>query len=383
MTEREAETSAPAGPVVNAAATSAGVPPCAPIPASRSTERGSSARASRDLARERRADDRADRRETALADQVLAPAADEPAQRAARAAPVGERDVLHVGATGVRRLHEAEDPGALTPARLEKRLHGIAAEIRVDRDGVGERDERLRIRARGRADVAALRIGDDEQAGGARVLADLRERAHAVGAVRLEERRLRLHRDRVRRDRVDDAGAEREEIAVHLGRQLLDDRVEPDDELAAACARRPRRAGRRSASRPRSPSCGKSTRASDDAVSRRGGACRLSRLLTADLSALPAENFGTRAAGMCTFSVGLRGLTPMRALRSCVWNFPNPVNATSPPPRSVSVIVSRNASTAFPASRAVSWLRRATSATNSCLVTCLSSCRSLHRLARP
>ena len=68
---------------------------------------------------------------------------------------------------------------------------------------------------------------------------------------------------------------------------------------------------------------------------------------------LPAENFGTRAAGMCTFSVGLRGFTPVRAARCCAVNLPNPVKATSPPLLRVSVIVSRNASTALPASRAV------------------------------
>src|SRR3954451_19673678 len=97
--------------------------------------------------------------------------------------------------------------------------------------------------------------------------------------------------------------------------------------------------------------------------------------LTADFNALPAENFGTRAAGISTFCSGLRGLTPVRAARTCVWNLPKPVNVTSPPDRSVSVTVSRKASTARPASRAVSWLRRATSATNSCLFT-FPSCRS-------
>src|SRR3954469_12808315 len=97
--------------------------------------------------------------------------------------------------------------------------------------------------------------------------------------------------------------------------------------------------------------------------------------LTADFNALPAENFGTRAAGISTFCSGFRGFTPVRAARTCVWNLPKPVNVMSPPDRSVSVTVSRKASTARPASRAVSWLRRATSATNSCLFT-FPSCRS-------
>ena len=38
------------------------------------------------------------------------------------------------------------------------------------------------------------------------------------------------------------------------------------------------------------------------------------RALTALFSALPAENLGTSAAGICTFSPGLRGLTPSARL---------------------------------------------------------------------
>src|SRR4051812_30192714 len=197
------------------------------------------------------------------------------------------------------------------------------------------------VRLRRRADVAPLHVGDHEQARLACVCADAFEGAHALPAARLEERRLRLDRDRMLGDCVDDLLAERFRVGDAIGK-----RVEPDHELRAL---------------PR-------TRF----VERVGEVRQL--CLPADLSELPAENFGTRAAGISTFSVGLRGLTPVRAARCCVVNLPNPVNATSPPALSVSVIVSRNASTALPASRAVSWLRRATSATNSCLVTCLSSC---------
>src|SRR5712691_3339536 len=86
---------------------------------------------------------------------------------------------------------------------------------------------------------------------------------------------------------------------------------------------------------------------------------------------------------MCTFSVGLRGLTPVRAARFAVENLPNPVNVTSPLPFSVSTMVSRNASTALPASRLDSCARRATSDTNSCFVTFSSSPKSLAGPARP
>src|SRR5205814_8216709 len=73
--------------------------------------------------------------------------------------------------------------------------------------------------------------------------------------------------------------------------------------------------------------------------------------LTAALSWLPAENFGTVAAGIVTFSVGFRGLTPWRSARCCVENLPKPVKATSSLLRSASVTESRNASTALAASR--------------------------------
>src|SRR5215469_2466394 len=86
---------------------------------------------------------------------------------------------------------------------------------------------------------------------------------------------------------------------------------------------------------------------------------------------------------MCTFSLGLRGLTPIRSLRCAVENLPNPVNVTSPPLFSVSTTASRNASTALPASRFDNCARRATSDTNSCFVTLSSSRRSLAEPERP
>src|SRR5688500_15082500 len=76
---------------------------------------------------------------------------------------------------------------------------------------------------------------------------------------------------------------------------------------------------------------------------------------------------------MCTFSLGLRGLTPSRAARSAVVNFPNPVNVIVSRALSASVTQSRNASTAAPASRLDRLLFDATASTNSCFVTCHSS----------
>src|SRR6185437_3158006 len=93
-------------------------------------------------------------------------------------------------------------------------------------------------------------------------------------------------------------------------------------------------------------------------------------LRTACLSELPAENFGTHAAGIWTFWLGLRGFTPWRAARCWVENLPNPVKATSSRFFSASVIESITASTASPASRRPRPLFCATRSTNSCLVTC-------------
>ena len=70
------------------------------------------------------------------------------------------------------------------------------------------------------------------------------EGAHAVGAERLEERELRLDRDRVRRDRIDDAAAETRNrvgrgapgdvgVAPKLDREQVEPRVEPDNKLRA------------------------------------------------------------------------------------------------------------------------------------------------------
>ena len=77
---------------------------------------------------------------------------------------------------------------------------------------------------------------------------------------------------------------------------------------------------------------------------------RPSRRERSALSVLPDVNFGTVAAGMCTFWPGFRGLTPMRALRSDVENLPKPVKFTVSRRLSASVIVSSTASTALAAS---------------------------------
>ena len=182
----------------------------------------------------RRADDGADRREADLADEVVAPLGDERRDVLPERPAVGQLEVLDVAA-GVRRLDEDEDAGAVAPRGGEERLDRLAAELRVDRQRVGARRVALEVRvgvgARGRADVAALAVGDHEQPGAPRVDADLVERRDPGGAERLEERELRLDGDGVRRDGVDDAAAEARDVAAKLDGQQVEARVEPDDEL--------------------------------------------------------------------------------------------------------------------------------------------------------
>ena len=97
--------------------------------------------------------------------------------------------------------------------------------------------------------------------------------------------------------------------------------------------------------------------------------------LTACFSELPAENFGTLAAGTITFSAGRRGFTPCQAARCCVENLPKPVKDTASPSLSASVTQSMKASTAVDASRFESPLFEATLSMNSAFVTALASQR--------
>ena len=265
MTEREAATSALAGPLVNADATSSGPPPCAPTPGRSSTACGSSRRASA-TSRGKVAPTTAP-----TAESPRSPTSSSPHSRT-RPATCCHRRVPSESVTSCTSAPPAFDvltrqkiPAPVAAAGGEERLDRVATEIRVDGERVGERrlvsrglEERGGVRARGRADVAALRVGDHEQPGRPCIGAHLLEGAGPVRPERLEERGLRLHRDGVRRDRVDDPAAE----ARARGGGVADGRARPRRAARAeagrrpgrgrrragsACARRPRRAGRRSA----------------------------------------------------------------------------------------------------------------------------------------
>ena len=163
---------------------------------------------------------------------------------------VREDGVLEIAGAGVRRSHETEDARPVAAAGGEERVDRIGAEIGVDRERVGERrigaawlEERRSVGAGRRADVPALGVRDHEQARLGRVARHHLEREPAVAAERLEERHLRLHRDDVRSDGVDDSLAEPlhrtgggspplHGLAAQLDGQEVDPWIEPDDELA-------------------------------------------------------------------------------------------------------------------------------------------------------
>ena len=94
---------------------------------------------------------------------------------------------------------------------LEKGFHGVGPHVGVDGDRIGERgalagadtDPGLCVRRRRRCDVAALGVGDDQQAMLARRCADSIERCEPVATVELEQRHLRLDRTAIGRDGLD------------------------------------------------------------------------------------------------------------------------------------------------------------------------------------
>ena len=196
-----------------------------------------------------RADDGADRREAVLADEVLAPLGDERATCCHSGRP-SESVTSWTSPPAFDVLTMQKMPGAVAARRGEVRLDRLAAEPRVDGERVGARLVALEVGggvgARGRADVAALAVGDHEQAGAARVARRSRRSAAMPGrAERLEERELRLDRDGVRRDGVDDPAAEAGDVAAQLDRAAGRGAGRARRRAGLACARPRRRAGRR------------------------------------------------------------------------------------------------------------------------------------------
>jgi hypothetical protein len=129
------------------------------------------------------------------------------------------RQVLDVGGTRVAGADQGEDPGPRLGRGGDERLERVAPQQRVGGEGVGAEpgdgapggrrlsDQGLRVGGRGDRDVAALAVGDDQQARFLSSGADLFQGAPAGRAEALEAGELRLDGDAGRSRLVDQAAA--------------------------------------------------------------------------------------------------------------------------------------------------------------------------------
>ncbi len=118
----------------------------------------------------------------------------------------------------------------------EEGLERVVAQVGVHRHGVGDWRKRSRVGTCGGGDVAALAVRDHEQARLPRVAAHVGERGPALGALRLEERRLRLDGHRDPGDRVDDAVTELDDAEPLRHQRRI--RIEADAERRALALHR-------------------------------------------------------------------------------------------------------------------------------------------------
>jgi len=152
------------------------------------------------------ADDRSHPAQLAPARQPVGELGDETGEALVQGR-LGRRQVLQVGGAGVAGADQGEDPRPGLGRGGDQRLERVAAEQRVGGEGVGVEtadgapggrrlaDQRLGVGGGGDRDVAALAVGDDQQAGLAGGGADFFQGAPAGGAEALEAGQLRLDRD--------------------------------------------------------------------------------------------------------------------------------------------------------------------------------------------
>ena len=352
---READTRPPARPGANAGASSSTRPPCAPTPGSRNVARAISSRARARWPGCGGADDRADVAEAGLAHARRAELVDERREALPHALrrPASLRSSTSA-APGFDVRTSASTPAPRCARGRHERLDRVPAHQRVDRGQVGaepgtcaERrvdaaEQRAwRKRLRGDVDVAALAVGDHEQA----------------AIARRAPRPLRAPPSRARRARskraswgltATHAGA----VASISARQCASDA--PRGPLALES---PRRALARRSPGHSAPGRGRArarsaTRARPPARPgcRRRAPRRCQRPFTALFSPLPAVKRGTREAAIWMRSP-VRGLTPgARAALARRGTCRIPTRETSLPRRSASSTVASTASTARAAS---------------------------------
>jgi hypothetical protein len=139
------------------------------------------------------------------------------------------RQVLDVGGARVAGADQDEDAGTGLGGSTDQRLQRVAAEQRVGGEGVGTEsgdrapggrrltDQRLGVGGRSYGDVAALAVGDDQQARLLGGRADLGQGRPAGRAEALEAGQLRLDRDAGRAGALDQATT----VLDDGGRRLL------------------------------------------------------------------------------------------------------------------------------------------------------------------
>ncbi len=109
-------------------------------------------------------------------------------------------EILHLRRARVRGAHQDEEAASLGAAAREEGLDRVPSEVGAERHGVRIRaggracaEVRIRVRLRGRTDVAALDVANDEEAAFLRRAQCARIGGHAGQAERLVEGDLHLH----------------------------------------------------------------------------------------------------------------------------------------------------------------------------------------------
>ncbi len=196
----------------------------------------------------RRTRHRADIREPVGADAGAAELRHERRKRVAHRPAGGQPEILDIGRAWVGGAHEHEQAPAAGAGLLEQRLQRVAPEQRVGGQQVGaepgqraERalaspEERLAVRPRRDVDVAALGVGDHEQAAVACLTDRVGERRPAGRAETLEAGDLELDRDALA------GGGVEQQAAVGCDRPpRTDERLAAVPGRLARCRPQPRR----------------------------------------------------------------------------------------------------------------------------------------------